>query len=285
MTLDKATYYTIDATAPECDPLLAGRYLCDAVGKRTTSMVGASLIYDNLNNRVHPTRGQRDRLQPRFRRASAATSRFRAHAAHARPNTGASAAASSSRSAAEGGFIHGVEKRQAPGIDPVMLTDRFFLGEPQMRGFDIRGVGPRVKRIPVTLDPSGVLVQTGDQSNVVDDALGGSAYYLVECVELEISALGSSGKELGLRPSVFVDAGALWPQPAQSDRPPETLCVDEGAGSISTPAADNSSSDRQRADSHLALLTKSTAATRRRRASRWDLASTGIRPSVRSGSI
>jgi outer membrane protein assembly factor BamA len=35
---------------------------------------------------------------------------------------------------------------QQYAIDKVRLTDRFFLGEPQLRGFDIRGVGPRVIR-------------------------------------------------------------------------------------------------------------------------------------------
>ena len=37
----------------ECDPLVAGRYLCDALGKRTSSIVGLSLIYGvtgTLNN-------------------------------------------------------------------------------------------------------------------------------------------------------------------------------------------------------------------------------------------
>ena len=37
--------------------------------------------------------------------------------------------------------------------DPVRLTDRFFLGEPQIRGFDIRGVGPRVVRYFVVETP------------------------------------------------------------------------------------------------------------------------------------
>src|SRR5579871_1465654 len=54
VSLDQATYYTNGV----CDPILAGRYLCDAVGKRLSSIVGGSLIYDTLDNRVHPTRGR-----------------------------------------------------------------------------------------------------------------------------------------------------------------------------------------------------------------------------------
>ncbi|MES2301712.1 MAG: outer membrane protein assembly factor BamA, partial [Pseudomonadota bacterium] len=40
-----------------CEPLLAGRYLCDAIGKRTSSMLGASIVYDTLDNRLRPSRG------------------------------------------------------------------------------------------------------------------------------------------------------------------------------------------------------------------------------------
>jgi outer membrane protein insertion porin family len=87
----------------------------------------------------------------------------------------------------------------------VRLTDRFFLGEPQIRGFDIRGVGPRVQRVPY-IDVNGT--RSTEQSQIVDDALGGRAYYLGRA-EIEIP-LGSSGRELGLRPSVFVDAGAVF---------------------------------------------------------------------------
>ncbi|MGE5723492.1 MAG: outer membrane protein assembly factor BamA, partial [Sphingomonadales bacterium] len=59
--LDKTLFYTDpDGTGPlgpQCDPLRAGRYLCDSIGNRLTSAVGYSLVYDTLNNRVHPTRG------------------------------------------------------------------------------------------------------------------------------------------------------------------------------------------------------------------------------------
>ena len=59
VTLDKNTYYSSRQHPPlvECDPLLAGRYLCDAIGTRLSSIVGFSLIYDTLDNRIRPTRG------------------------------------------------------------------------------------------------------------------------------------------------------------------------------------------------------------------------------------
>src|SRR3546814_6717661 len=54
VSLDKRIYYF----GNDCDPLVAGRYLCDAIGKRTTSLVGFTLAYDDRDNRIRPTRGQ-----------------------------------------------------------------------------------------------------------------------------------------------------------------------------------------------------------------------------------
>ena len=44
--------------------------------------------------------------------------------------------------------------------------------------------------------------------NITDDAVGGRAYYLARA-ELEIP-LGAAVRDLGLRPSVFVDVGAVF---------------------------------------------------------------------------
>ena len=107
----------------------------------------------------------------------------------------------------EGGII------ESWGDDDVRLTDRFFLGEPQIRGFDIRGVGPRIRRRNYqdvngdgVTGPEEFLVV--DENQRQDDALGGRYYYLARA-ELEIP-LGSGARELGLRPSVFIDAGAVF---------------------------------------------------------------------------
>jgi outer membrane protein insertion porin family len=40
-----------------CDPLIAGRYLCDIIGDRTASTLGYSLLYSTLDNSLRPTRG------------------------------------------------------------------------------------------------------------------------------------------------------------------------------------------------------------------------------------
>src|SRR3546814_9251253 len=67
VTLDKDTYYTTNPNGvSECDPILAGRYLCDAIGKRTTSSVGYSLIFDTRDNRIRPTKGHSVTLSQDF---------------------------------------------------------------------------------------------------------------------------------------------------------------------------------------------------------------------------
>ena len=60
VTLDGDPRYFVNGDVNGvCDPLAAGRYLCDAIGKRTTSSLGYSLVFDNLNNRIRPSAGQR----------------------------------------------------------------------------------------------------------------------------------------------------------------------------------------------------------------------------------
>ncbi|ETI60361.1 membrane protein [Sphingobium sp. C100] len=217
VTLDKDTYYsdTDGNGTTECDPLLAGRYLCDAIGKRTTSSIGYSLIYDTRNNRIRPTRGQNVVLSQDFAGLGGDVKyvKTRLSASKYWP-LGAGFIFSLS---GEGGYIHSLEgeRRDASGqlVDKVRLTDRFFLGEPQFRGFDIRGVGPRVKRYYLTAETdadgnaTGKYVRNNSNNNVSDDALGGKIYYLARA-EVEIP-LGSGAREMGLRPSIFMDAGAV----------------------------------------------------------------------------
>ena len=206
VTLDKSTFFTDpDGGGPLpafCDPLRVGRYLCDAIGKRTTSSLGYSLLYDKTDNRLRPTRGHRFTINQDFAGLGGDVKYLRTRANAAKFwNVGGGFIFSTSL---EGGYIHSFEDSKGVGQDPVRLVDRFFLGEPQIRGFDIRGVGPRVQRIPY--DSDGNLVT--DRKQIVEDAIGGRAYY-VGRAELEIP-LSSNFREMGLRPSVFVDVGALF---------------------------------------------------------------------------
>ncbi|HWU02061.1 MAG TPA: outer membrane protein assembly factor BamA [Novosphingobium sp.] len=207
VSLDKATYYQQDSAGSfVCSALLAGRYLCDSEGKRLSSIVGGSLIYDNVDNRVHPSKGQTASVGVDFAGlgGDVGYARLRVNAAkYWSLGKGFIVTAS-----AEGGAIKALSHRNLSGTDDIFLTDRFFLGEPQIRGFDIRGIGPRVIRKPYTTDSSGKQIVSSDRSQWTEDSIGGRYYYLAH-LEMEIP-LGSGAKEMGIRPSVFLDAGAVW---------------------------------------------------------------------------
>jgi len=215
VSLDQTRFYSDG----KCNNLLAGRYLCDAEGKRTSSILGASLVYDNLDNRAHPSRGRTASVGVDFAGlgGSVKYARFRSNAAQYWP-LGKGFIFSIQ---GEGGIIKALQKRYDSNgneIESVQLTDRFYLGEPQIRGFDIRGIGPRVVRKPylTTVNAAGEVVAQGvgpaflvqDRNQWSDDAIGGKFYYMGRA-ELEIP-LGSGAKELGIRPSIFLDIGAVW---------------------------------------------------------------------------
>ena len=194
VTLDEDTYYTNGS----CDPAVAGQYLCDAVGDRWTSSIGYSLVFDSTNSRTRPSKGSRLSVSQDFAGLGGDTKYIRSTANYSKYfDLGSSFILTAH---AEGGYIKGL------GQD-VRLTDRFYLGDPQMRGFDIRGVGPRVTRtyydtsaIPATLST--------DSSSNSQTALGGTTYYQAR-LELELP-LGSGARELGLRPSIYMDVGAVF---------------------------------------------------------------------------
>jgi outer membrane protein insertion porin family len=201
ITLDKSTFYTDpDGTGPlppECDPLKAGRYLCDEIGSHLTSSVGFSTYYDNTDA-IHPTRGQRLTFSADFAGLGGDVKYLRTVANATKYKSFGGWIFSAH---AEGGYIKPLQDAPGPGRDAIRLTDRFF--GPQLRGFDIRGIGPRIQRVPYNVD--GTLAT--DQARVVD-ALGGRAYYMGR---LELEFPTSSGlKSVGLRPSAFIDVGSLW---------------------------------------------------------------------------
>ncbi|WP_425565446.1 outer membrane protein assembly factor BamA [Sphingomonas limnosediminicola] len=205
VSLDKTTFYTDpDGTGPlppECDPLKAGRYLCDEIGTHLTSLIGFSTIFDNTDG-IRPTRGQRATLSTdfaglggdiRYVRGRADVTKYKGFgggwifSAHA-----------------EGGYIKALQSSPGPGQDAIRLTDRFF--GPQLRGFDIRGIGPRILRY--SYDADGNLITTNNSNNQVVDALGGKAYYMGR-LELEFPT-SSALRSVGLRPSAFIDVGSLF---------------------------------------------------------------------------
>ena len=201
-------------TNGQCDPLLAGRYLCDVLGKRTTSSIGYTLNYDATDNRLRPSRGVRASLNQDFAGVGGDVNYLRTVGNVAKFFNVGSGFIFSLRG--EGGYIFSFDGSPGNGRDAIRLNDRFFIGEGRIRGFDIRGIGPRVLRFPAITDANGNLVRGDDgqptlitdRNQIVDDALGGNAYYLARA-ELEIP-LSAGARELGLRPSVFVDVGSLF---------------------------------------------------------------------------
>jgi len=87
------------------------------------------------------------------------------------------------RATIEGGAVNSLDGQNT------RITDRYFLGSRQMRGFEPLGLGPR------------------DLAAPNQDALGGN-YYAVARLEAEFP-LGLP-EEYGMRGGVFFDAGSVW---------------------------------------------------------------------------
>jgi outer membrane protein insertion porin family len=205
LTLDKGLFYEDldndgDVESNECSPRLAGRYLCDEIGTRLTSSAGYSIIFDNRDG-LRATRGQRIVLNQDFaglggdvkyiRTRGEATKYFRLPADFILSTR------------LEGGYIHPLQDPpDGIGKDAIRLTDRFFGA--QMRGFDIRGIGPRITR-KLYADTDG---NFADEGELISDAIGGRAYYMGR-LEVEFP-VGANVRSLGLRPSAFVDVGSVW---------------------------------------------------------------------------
>ncbi|MEO7635204.1 MAG: outer membrane protein assembly factor BamA, partial [Sphingomicrobium sp.] len=193
VTLNKTTFFTNG----ECDPLKAGTYLCDELGGRLTSLLGYSTVFNNTDG-SRPTRGLRAVLSQDFAGLGGDTKYLRSRI-EATTYKGFGGWIVSLHG--QGGYIQAGVKSPRPGQDAIRLTDRFF--GPQLRGFDIRGIGPRVQRIAYNSD--GTL---GENNGKVSDALGGRAYYQGR-LEVEFPT-SSSLRSVGLRPSAFIDMGSLF---------------------------------------------------------------------------
>ncbi|MES2137912.1 MAG: outer membrane protein assembly factor BamA [Pseudomonadota bacterium] len=215
VSLDKTLFYT----AGVCDPLKAGRYLCDQLGTRLTSAVGVSTVYDDTNG-IRPTRGHRLTWSEDFAGLGGDVRYIRSRIdATKYKGFGAGWVFSIH---GEAGFIAPLQKPIRDGVDAIRLTDRFF--GPQLRGFNWRGIGPRIQRVPYNTDGT---LNTGQAR--ITDALGGRAYYMGR---LELEFPTSAGlKSVGLRPSAFVDIGSLWniTQPSLTNVP-QTGTLKTGTG-------------------------------------------------------
>jgi len=204
ISLDPATFFTDpDGAGPlpaVCDPVKAGRYLCDELGTRLTSALGFSTVYNDTDG-IRPTKGQVFSWSEDFAGLGGSVKYIRSRIDGTKYKSIGGGWVVSLHG--EGGYVAPLEKSPGPGRDAVRLTDRFFDVGAGMRGFDIRGIGPRIQRVPYNAD--GTLDQT---KATTTDAIGGRAYYMGR---LELEFPTSSGlKSMGLRPSAFVDVGSLW---------------------------------------------------------------------------
>ncbi len=154
-------------------------FLNTDVGTFTTSSVGYGISYDNLDNRQKPNRGHRAVLNQDVAGLGGNVKYIRTQASYnyfipiyKRWIFGVKA---------EGGHIMGL------GQD-IRINDRYFLGNPRIRGFEQAGIGPR--------------------DSVTTDSLGGNIYYK-SSAEIFVP-LGSGARELGIEASLFVDVGALF---------------------------------------------------------------------------
>jgi outer membrane protein insertion porin family len=184
----------------ECDPSIASQYLCDELGSRTTSLLGYSVVFDNTNA-LRATRGQRLTLSQDFAGLGGDVRYVRTRGSGTKYWSVFDGWTLSAH--LEGGYIHPLESSPGPGRDAIRITDRFFGA--QLRGFDIRGIGPRILRTAITYDEDGNAERSDEQTS---DALGGRAYYMGR-LELEMP-LSASLRSLGLRPSAFVDVGSVF---------------------------------------------------------------------------
>ncbi len=204
LTLSEDQFFTdFDGVGPrgrECDSLKAGRYLCDQLGKTLSSVVGYSLVYDDRNG-VRATRGQRAVLSQDFAGLGGDVKYVRSRVEATKYFSLPKQFLLSVKG--EAGYIHPLQKDPGAGRDAIRLNDRFF-GPTQFRGFDVRGIGPRIQR-QLYSDLAGTLA---DDQNSVSDAIGGRAYYLGR-IELEIP-VSANIRSLGLRPAAFIDVGSVF---------------------------------------------------------------------------
>ncbi len=201
---------------PECDPRKAGQYLCDELGNRLTSAIGYSAVYNDTNG-IRPTRGQAIVFSQDFAGLGGEV-RYVRQRLNATKYWGILGGDWILSAHAEGGYIHPLEKSPGPNRDAIRITDRFF--GTQLRGFDIRGIGPRILRESYE---NGEIVANSD---LVSDALGGRAYYMGR-VELEFPT-SSTLKSFGLRPSAFVDIGSVWGLTAPETTDVVKFCTKSG---------------------------------------------------------
>lgn len=170
--------YTIRRDVVRVNSLTSSPFVLAATGSNTTSAVGYSIFFDTVNNFLRPSRGTSFRFNQDYAGLGGSIKYIRSTLEYDfyRPLVGNFIF----HLGADAGFIEGIGQN-------IRINDRFFLGNPRMRGFDVAGIGP-------------VDTLTGD-------FLGGNLFYAAT-TGVAIP-LGAAAEEMGIQLTVFADVGAL----------------------------------------------------------------------------
>ncbi|MDR3515396.1 MAG: outer membrane protein assembly factor BamA [Azospirillaceae bacterium] len=171
------TYSMVDTSITNIDTS-ASVYIQEEEGARLVSSVGQELAYDRRDSKLDPSEGYIVRLSTDAAGAGGSTryARGRLSAAYYYPVADQWIASLSG----EAGGMHGLGQR-------VHVSDRFFLGGDNFRGFQTGGIGPR--------------------DTTTRDALGGR--YMAHGTADLAFPLGLPA-EFGVTGHAFTDAGTLW---------------------------------------------------------------------------
>lgn len=173
----RVTARTDDVTLPA--GLVLSPFLAESLGKNTTISIGATFSYLNVDDFKFPSFGQKILFSVDFAGLGGNIRYIRTtiEADFYRPIKGQWIG----HLGLEAGYIKGLGQR-------VRINDRFFLGNPRFRGFDVAGVGP--------ID------------SLTGQFLGGNIFY-VGTAGVAIP-LGDFADELGFQLSAYVDVGTLY---------------------------------------------------------------------------
>ncbi len=157
---------------------LASQFIQQQTGVNTTSLIGHSFIYDDLDNRFSPTSGLYVKLNQEAA-GIGGTDRFMRHEVQSKYYIPIAKRWTFALSG-NAGNVSGLN-------EDVRINQRFYIGSDQIRGFARAGIGPR--------------------DSATEDALGGNTYY-TGSAELYFP-LGLPD-DLGITGSTFIDAGSLY---------------------------------------------------------------------------
>jgi outer membrane protein insertion porin family len=186
-TVQLGLRYTLRRDNVRTDFFFSSPFVQAAQGANTTSSIGYSLFFDTVDNFLRPSRGTSFRLSQDFAGLGGSVKYLRTSLEYDyyKPITGRWIF----HLGANMGYIKGI------GQD-VRINDRFFLGNPQMRGFDVAGIGP----VDTVTNPL-----TGEV--FATDFLGGNVFYAASAgVAIP---LGAAAQEMGVQVTAYIDVGAL----------------------------------------------------------------------------